>query len=331
MVTTQKHLAVNTIIGGIVFIGLYIFSGLLQAFDLQGHRGARGLMPENTLPAFKAALNIGVSTLEMDLGVTRDGHVVVMHNPRFEPEIARNSQGNWLQQSSPDIHSMNLQTVKSYDVGRLNPGKKYSQRFSDQKPVDGTSVPTLAEVFDLTQTQGNQTVRFNIEIKINPEKSKSTLPPKEFAQAVLKVIDQYNMHSRVTIQSFDWRALQAVKALAPEISTSYLTVHQRWLDNLQIDRAGASPWLAGFDVEYFDGSVVQAVHAAGATVWSPYHREVNAELIKQAHDLGLSVKVWTVNKPERMRELIAMGVDGIISDYPDRLRLVLQSQGIPVP
>ena len=311
--------------------GLIGLTGTAQGLDLQGHRGARGLLPENTLPAFAKALSIGVTTLELDLAVTKDLHVVVTHNPRFEPIIARSSNGDWLQQSSPSIHSMTLDTVKTYDVGRLNPASKYAKRYPDQRPIDGTSVPTLGEVFELVNKTGNKLVRFNIEVKSNPEKPELTLAPKGFVQAVLKVIQRYKMGNRVAVQSFDWRALQAVQDLAPGITTSYLTANQEWLNNLQIDMPGPSPWLNGFDVDDFDDSAPRAIRAAGGSVWSSYHKEVSTGSIKLAHELGLSVNVWTVNEPSRMRELVAMGVDGIITDYPNRLRHVLEELGLPVP
>jgi glycerophosphoryl diester phosphodiesterase len=312
-------------------MGLIGLTGIAQGFDLQGHRGARGLMPENTLPGFARALSIGVNTLELDLAVTRDFQVVVMHNPRFEPEIARDTNGAWLRQSSPSIHSMTLKTVKTYDVGRLNPASKYARRYPDQQPVDGSSVPTLGEVFELVNKSGNQQVRFNMEIKINPERPELTHPPGAFAQTVVDVIRAYKMESRAVVQSFDWRALREVQDIAPDITTSYLTADQKWLSNLQAGRPGASPWLDGFDVDDFDGSAARAIKAAGGAIWSSYHQEVSADSIKLAHELGLSVNVWTVNEPGRMRELIAMDVDGIITDYPDRLRQVLKQLGMPLP
>lgn len=306
-------------------------SGVSEGLDLQGHRGARGLMPENTLPGFAKALEIGVTTLELDLALTRDAEVVVMHDPYFEPELTRNANGEWLQRSSPSIRSMTLARVKTYDVGRLKPGSEYAQRYPGQQAVDGTSVPTLGEVFDLVNRSGNQTVRLNIEIKINPEKPALTWPPEKFAQAVIDAVRAYKMENRVMLQSFDWRALQQVQDIAPEITTAYLTADQRWLSNLQTGIPGASPWLNGLDVDDFKGSAALAIKAAGGDIWSPYHREVDADSIELAQQLGLSVIVWTVNETSRMRELVAMGVDGIITDYPDRLHRVMRELGLPVP
>ena len=312
-------------------IALAGFASVAEGLDLQGHRGARGLMPENTLPGFAKALTIGVTTLELDLAVTADSEVVVSHNPRLEPEIARYPNGEWLVHSSPTIHSMTLASVKSYDVGRLNPASEYAGRYPRQQAVDGTSVPTLGEVFELVNRSGSQSVRFNIEIKINPQRPGLTFPVERFVEAVIDVVRRYQMEERVTIQSFDWRTLQQVQDLAPEITTSYLTVNQRWMSNLQTGIDGPSPWLNGLDVDDYGGSAAQAIKAAGGDVWSPFHREVDAGSIRRAQELGLSVKVWTVNETSRMRELIEMGVDGIITDYPDRLRRVMLKLGLPLP
>ena len=306
-------------------------SSVASGFDLQGHRGARGLMPENTLPGFATALAIGVTTLELDLAVTADGVVVVSHNPRVEPELARHANGEWLQQSSPPIYSMDLATVKSYDVGRLNPAYEYARRYPRQQALDGVSIPTLGEVFDLVNKSANRSVRFNIEVKINPQNPQLTPPPGEFAAAVIEVVRGYRMEDRVTLQSFDWRVLHQVQQAAPVITTSYLTANQRWLNNLQTGMSGLSPWLNGLDIDDFNGSAARAIKEAGGDIWSSYHLEVDADSIKLAHDLGLQVNVWTVNETSRMRELIAMGVDGIITDYPDRLRQVLTELGLPVP
>jgi glycerophosphoryl diester phosphodiesterase len=152
-----------------------------------------------------------------------------------------------------------------------------------------------------------------------------------FVRAVVDVIRKYGMEQRVVVQSFDWRTLQVVQDVAPNIARSYLTVDQDWLSNLQTGMPGKSPWLNSFDVDDFGGSAPRAIKAAGGSIWSSYHKEVSAKAIKLAQDLGLSVNVWTVNETARMRELIEMGVDGIITDYPDRLRKVLKALDMAVP
>jgi len=319
---------IATTILATVFVSM---TTMAQDFDVQGHRGARGLSPENTLAAFARALTIGVSTLELDVGVSRDGIAVVTHNPRLEPETTRRSDGNWLSATGPAVRNLSIKDLGAYDVGRIKPGSRYAERFSNQTPADGSRIPTLKEVIELVLRSGNEKVRLNIEAKIDPTKPDLTHGPEKFASAILDVVLQAGMTSRVTVQSFDWRVLQIVQRRAPRVETSYLTVQQRWLDNLRVGEAGPSPWTAGFDIDKFAGSVPRLVKAAGGRVWSPYHREMNPAQVKEAHDLDLTVKAWTVNEEKRMKALIEMDVDGIITDYPDRLRRVLDIRGMSLP
>ncbi len=318
---------------GLVVLSVFLLAPALSAqeIDLQGHRGARGLMPENTLPAFARALSIGVTTLELDLAVTRDNVVVVSHNPKLNREITRDKTGQWLPEDGAVIRQTDYRQLRQFDVGAINPDTRYAARFANQIAVAGTSIPTLDQVFDLVKRSGNKTVRFNIETKLYPGKPDLTPSPTAFVTAILNVIRAQKMSGRVTLQSFDWRSLQVSQKLAPEIPTAYLTVSQPWLDTLQPGRPGASPWLAGYDIDEFQQSEPHAIKAAGGRIWSPYHKEVTRKKVDLAHKLGLVVNVWTVNKPRRMEELITMGVDGIITDYPDRLRMVLQKRDLPVP
>jgi glycerophosphoryl diester phosphodiesterase len=311
--------------------GLLCMTNSTFGLDIQGHRGARGLMPENTLAGFAKALSIGVTSLELDVGITRDRVVVVTHNPRLEPETTRDEHGNWLAGTGPAIWSLTLKALRVYDVGRMNPGTDIGARYPRQTPVDGARIPTLAEVMDLVHRSGNTDVRLNIETKLDPMEPGLTALPGDFVSAVLKIARDRNFLHRITIQSFDWRTLQETQRQAPGVPTSYLTVQQRWKDNIQKDRSGPSPWTAGFDIDDFNGSIPRMIKAAGGHIWSSYYRETTARDIALAHALGLSVNVWTVNDVAHMESLIAMGVDGIITDYPDRLRKVLEKNGSPLP
>lgn len=299
------------------------------ALDLQGHRGARGLAPENTLQAFATALSIGVTTLEMDLGVSRDGVVVVAHDPQLNPDLTRGPEGEWLATRGPALHALDLEEIRRFDVGRIRPGSRYAGRYPEQRPADGVRIPTLAEVIELTRRAGNHEVRFNVETKISPREPDLTPGPEAFAQAVIEVLRTEGVAERSTIQSFDWRTLRAAKAIAPEMTTVCLTTEQRWLDNLQRGRPGASAWTAGLDADDF-ATVPDLVAAAGCGVWSPYYGDLDEAGLDRAHALGLEVVVWTVNEPAEMRHLIELGVDGIISDFPDRLRTVASEMGIEV-
>jgi glycerophosphoryl diester phosphodiesterase len=277
-----------------------------QAFDLQGHRGARGLAPENTLPAFAAALSIGVTTLELDVGVTRDGVVVVHHDRTLNPAIARGPDGRWLEKRGPAIHSLSYAELQRFDVGRLKPGSDYGRPFAAQQPADGARAPKLADVFELARRAGNRTVRFNIETKISPQAPDETLPPAEFARAVVAEIRKAGVASRSAIQSFDWRTLAVVQAEAPEIATVHLT--------------GQKP-----------ADAPRKVAEAGGRIWSPNFNAVDAARMKEARALGLQVVVWTVNEPAQIAAMLALGVDGIISDRPDLAREEMSRRGMKLP
>ncbi len=271
----------------------------MLSFDLQGHRGARGLRPENTLPAFEHAISLGVDTLELDLGLTADGVLVVHHDSHLTAAVAR-LDGRWIEEGV-SIRSLTLEQLRAYDVGRLNPDHEYSERFPEQVAVDGTPIPTLTEVLSLSDT-----VRFNIETKLDPNHPEDTASPEEFAAALRDTIPP-QLAERVTIQSFDWRVLVLVQDTWP---TACLTQPK----TVRRD----SVWTAGLLPQDFR-TLPELVSAAGCEIWSPYHLQVTRRRVRQAHGLDLRVVPWTVNTPDRAAKLIRMGVDGLITDYPDRV------------
>lgn len=298
-----------------------------HALDLQGHRGARGLAPENTLRAFEVALQHGVSTLELDIAITRDGVLVIHHDLALNPNITRDEKGVWLEQPSAPIATMSWHELQRFDVGRLKPGSAYARPYPDQVPADGTRIPRLKDLFELVKRGKHDRVRFAIETKIDPRQPQATRPPDEFARLLLDEIRSAGMLGRVQILSFDWRSLQVVQKLAPEVPTVYLSAQQRWLDNIQADGAGASPWTAGISHREH-GSVPRMIKAAGGRIWSVYFGDLDAARLKEARDLGLQVLVWTVNDPATMERLLDLGVDGLITDRPDLARQVLAARGI---
>ena len=295
-----------------------------MAFDLQGHRGARGLAPENTLAGFKVAQDLGVTTLETDLAVTRDGIVVISHDPVLNPALTRGPDGQWLAAAGPAIRTLSLDELKRYDIGRLDPASKYAQQYPEQKPVDGQRFPTLAEFF----AQAAPAVRFNIEIKTDPGKPDLTLDPAAFAKLAVEGIRKAKAEARSTLQSFDWRGLIEARKLAPEIATGCLSIESNNFDTVQRSSGRPSPWLGGLDLATQDGSLPRLAKAAGCATWSPFWRNVTAENVKEAQALGLKVVPWTVNVPAEMGRLIDLGVDGLITDYPDRGMQILAAKGL---
>jgi glycerophosphoryl diester phosphodiesterase len=283
------------------------------------------------MAAFRRALALGVTTLELDTGVTRDGVVVVGHDERLNPDFTRDSAGKWIDAPGPVVFALTRAELLSYDVGRLKPGTPYAKRFPEQQPADGQRMPTLAEVFALAPTLRNTTVRFNVETKLDARHPELTAAPEAFADAVIAVVRAANMTDRTTLQSFDWRTLRYAQKVAPEIQRVCLTVQQPGDDNIQAGKPGPSPLLAGLDVDDYGGSVPRLAKAAGCAIWSPNARDLTAASLTEAHKEGLKVIVWTVNEESEMNALAESGVDGIITDYPDRLRMVLARRGVALP
>jgi glycerophosphoryl diester phosphodiesterase len=265
--------------------------------ELQGHRGARGLAPENTLPGFERALAIGVDTLELDVGVTRDGVVVIHHDRRLNPDLARGPDGKWVSPPAATLFSMSFEELRRYDVGRIRPGSEYARRFPHQKPIDGARIPKLAELFAIAPAS----VKFNIETKLVPEAPEETLAPQPFARALIAEVRNAGVAARTTIQSFDFRTLKVVEREAPEIATAYLT-------------SGAS-------------SDPVKISEVGGRIWSPDFRDLDKEKLAVAKAAGLRIIAWTVNEPADIRRMLELKVDGIISDYPDRVRAELKRRG----
>ena len=308
-------------------LALTLAATLASALDLQGHRGARGLAPENTLAGFEAALKHGATTLELDIAITRDGVLVIHHDLALNPDITRDAQGRWLDKPSAPIHMLTWAELQTFDVGRLKPGSRYAANYPDQQPVDGTRIPRLSDLFDMVKRKGHDKVRFAIETKINPTLPESTLPPEPYAEAVVAEIRKAGMQHRTQILSFDWRSLAHVQRIAPEIATVYLSAQQRWLDNIGAPGNNASPWTAG--LRYSDhGSVPKMISAAGGKLWSVFFGDVDQSKVQEAQGLGLKVLVWTVNDAATMNRMLDLGVDGLITDRPDIAREVLRERRI---
>ena len=301
------------------------FSAPALALDLQAHRGGRGLRPENTLAAFENAIRMGVTTLELDIAITADGVAVISHEPALYPGTTRDADGRWLKEPGPLVRSLTVAEVQRYDAGRLNPELAYGKTFATQQAVDGQRIPTLASLFALVKQLGANEVQFDIETKIFPNRPNDTVAPEVFVDTLLAAIRAAGMTRRVMIQSFDWRTLALVQRLEPGLRTVYLTIEGRNSNNVH-DPA----WTAGRMARDY-ASVPDMVKAAGGKIWAPNFNNIDATSALRAHDLGLQLVPWTVNEAADMRRLIDWGVDGIITDYPDRLREVMRERGLALP
>jgi glycerophosphoryl diester phosphodiesterase len=270
---------------------------LLPVFDIEGHRGCRGLMPENTIPAMMKALELGVTTLEMDAVITRDKQVILSHEPFFNHEITTKPNGEYVteqEERSLNIYQMSYAKTQTFDVG-LKP----HPRFPNQRRLKA-SKPLLREVIDNAEAyhklKGGNPFFYNIETKTQPTTDNLYHPaPEEFVNLLMKVINNAKISNRVIIQSFDFRTLQVLHKKYPNIKTAAL-------------------------VEDFDKRPIeQQLQVLGfmPTIYSPAYSLVTRELVEKCHQRKIKIIPWTVNDKATIDQLKAMGVDGIITDYPD--------------
>lgn len=268
-----------------------------QSFDKQGHRGCRGLMPENTIAAMKRALGLGVTTLEMDVVITKDKKVVLSHDPYFNADITTLPDGSFIPKKDEQryaIYQMDYAQVKTFDVGM-----KPHPRFPDQEKVKAYK-PLLADLLDSVKqymmTSRRPFPYYNIETKLTPAGDHTLHPePAEFVELLMAVIKEKGIEDHVIIQSFDFRTLRYLHQKYPDIKTAML-----------IEEDDARNWQ-------------QQLNAMGftPTIYSPAYQLVNEALIRKCHDAGMKLIPWTVNDKAKIDELKAMGVDGVITDYPD--------------
>lgn len=312
-----------------------------RAFDLQAHRGGLGLTVESSLAGFRKALELGVSTLELDVQVTEDGQAVVTHDRRTNPQVCRDTAP--ATPGDPEfpyvgryVNTLTLAQLRTLDCGSVQkPG------YPQQQTVPGSRMALLSEVFDLVQAYGDDRVRLNVETKVEAGAPSETAPREQFVRVVADEVRAAGIAEQVSIQSFDWGALRRMAQVAPELPLVALTNR----DFLQVGQPGASPWLGGLDADDYDGDLVRMAEALGVSAISPVHGfpqdgkvgdagyepYVTRTMVRDAHRAGLDVVPWTVDDPATMRHLVRLGVDGLITDYPDRLRDVLRREHRRLP
>jgi glycerophosphoryl diester phosphodiesterase len=311
------------------------------AFDLEAHRGGAGLTVESTLAAFGHALDLGVTTLELDTQITRDGHAVVTHDPAVDGRKCRDTGEATPGDPSYPYVGKQVNTLRLAQVRTLDCGSRTMASFPGQKASPGARMPLLSEVFALARSRSADSVRFNIETKISADAPSQTASAEQFVKVLSDDIRTAGVGDRVSIESFDWGSLMRMKKVSPDLPLVALTDRK----NLEVGRPGASPWLGGIDIDDFGGDVVRAASSFGADAVSPVHGSpssstvddpsyrpyVTAAMVRSAHQLGIKVIPWTVDDEATMRAMVADGVDGLITNYPDRLRRVLQERGLPLP
>lgn len=308
-----------------------------DVFDLEAHRGGRDVRPENTLYSYAYAIELGATSIECDMQLTKDGQIVMSHNPILNSDITRDENGNYIENNKYDIRLMTVDELKKFDVGVMDPncGEYYDLHGKTQFTYDA-KIPTLEELMQLIQLYGDKNIVLNIETKSYPDPAsagyKNNADPKKFVEVFNNIVKKYDMEDRVVLQSFDWQTLIEMKKLNPNISTSALWQEQpswgRDSESLRRYEKKKSSWLGGLDIKDYQGNPVKAAHAIGTDIISPYYTEISKQDVDEAHSLGMKVVPWTVNNEKDMNMLLDMGVDGIISDKPWLLKQVLEKRNI---
>ncbi|MCC2625612.1 MAG: glycerophosphodiester phosphodiesterase [Burkholderiales bacterium] len=323
--------------------------------QIYGHRGARSYAPENTLPGYKTALKIGVDYVDMDIGITKDGVIVVTHDMWLNPDIVSENSKFWAngkeefiksmqqdkfnQQIEPYlIKNLTFDHLQQYEVGVINPKSPYSKFFPDQVSMPGTHIPSLQMVIDYVNKVSNKQVNFNIEIKNDPLHPDWTVSPKEFADKIYKLLKQNNIIDKAEVQSFDWRPLYELQQLDPKIKTGYLVGADDIKRMQDIDTKKAGLYSGGKLLRDYHNSLPQMVKALGGSCYEPEDIGLTKADLDEAHKLGLKVVVWTwpensggVFNSKLINQLIDWGIDSITTDDPGRLASIFAARGCRVP
>jgi len=321
----RRHLIILTGISVVLLLGCssskIMNQPLSGAVDLQGHRGARGLRPENTIAAFEFGIRNHMTTIELDTNVTKDRHLIVYHDSQINSALCLDKDGN---PAAPvHVKDLNLAALKELDCGSLQ-----NEKFPEQVPIEGTRLISLAEFFDFVKSYEEQheihpPLKFNVEMKLPEDASKHEMV--EAAQIMVRTIEDAGVRDRTTIQSFSPEAISEVKAIGPKFRTSALFEPTRF-NGLKL--------ILGLNADRY--AIVEHALDAGADIISPYYLYVTSEFVQHCHLKNIEVLPWTVNKEKTMKKMLDYGVDGIISDYPDRLHRVFidwetQRKKLPKP
>jgi glycerophosphoryl diester phosphodiesterase len=309
---------------------------------LYGHRGARGLAPENTLAGCEVALALGVDYIDMDVVMTRDGVVVASHDLFLNPDFTREPDGRRIGRDQYLVRDLTLAELRRFDVGVLDRATPYARAFPDQRDAPGARMPTLEEAIRHVRAIAGDDVGFQVEIKNEPAHPGWSPTPEAMAQAVARVLAAEGVIARTEVQAFDWRCLYEIARIEPRLATQYLTLDGSAAQMSAEDPALAGMWTGGRLLADYGGSVPRMIAALGGRVWGAQDTEITTDAIADAHAAGLDVVVWNwPDEPQRpqpadgttgsMARMLDLGVDGLIHDRPDIIRGLLAARGLPLP
>jgi len=272
---------------------------------IYGHRGARGDLPENTLESFKYLFDNNINAYETDILITKDLIPVITHDFRLDPSFTKDEDGNWIKDENIKIFDLTYEEISKFDVGSLNKLTRYGRRFVNQRSLENQKIPKLSELLDLSSKNISENLLINLEIKSTPDEENLTPDPEDTVRLVVKEINKSNLKNKIIISSFDWRTLTEIKN----------TIYNR------------SPWISY--LPFFENhELPKIIKSQGGEAWHPYHKDITKKLVDISHQENLPVNVWTVNKEYDMLKMVEYGVDGIMTDYPLRLKEVCEKENI---
>jgi glycerophosphoryl diester phosphodiesterase len=299
--------------------------------EIYAHRGGAGLWPETTLKAYQQALMLGVDVLDMDVAVTKDNVIVAYHDRALNRDYTRYQDGRLLPRAPLFIKNFTFEELQQFDVGILDKTSVYGKGFPDQLAAQGEHIPSLESVLRLGIQSAKSKIRFQIEIKTDPRYPETTVAPQKFAELIAELINRMNLYAQVEVHSFDWRNLLFLQKSDPRICTSFITSKLENRAHLLTSPFTYRQWFAGYKVKNYRHSWPELIVALGGKIWCPDFKDLTEKNVAEAHTLGLKVVTWTVDEISALKHMIALEVDGIITNRPDRLRFMLKTQGYKLP
>ena len=294
---------------------------------IYGHRGARGDLPENTLESFKYLFKNNINAYETDILISKDLIPVITHDFRLDPSFTKDNEGNWITDENIIIFDLSYDELLKFDVGALNKLSRYGRRFVNQKTLENQKIPKLSELLELSSKNKSENLLINLEIKSTPDEENLTPTPEEMVKLVMQEVNKSNLQNKIIISSFDWRTLTEIKNFYPEISRAYLSFQQQAGIKIKNTIYNRSPWMSF--LPFFEKyELPKIIKSQGGKAWHPYHKDITKKLVEISHQEDLPVNVWTVNEEYDMLKMIEYSVDGIMTDYPLRLKELCDKENI---
>jgi len=294
---------------------------------IYGHRGARGDLPENTLDSFQYLFDHSIGAYETDILISKDFIPVITHDFKLDPSLTKDINGEWLADENIKIFDLTYEELSKYDVGALNKLSKYGRRFINQKSLPNQKIPKLTELLSLSKKSQIDNLVINLEIKSTPTQENLTPSPEKMVGLILDVVNNFELNEKIIYSSFDWRVLREIKEQSPETPRAYLTYQQQTGTKISGTIYDQSPWMDFMPLKNAI-ELPRLIASLGGQAWHPYYRDISKKIVEISHEANLPINVWTVNDEDDMLKMIEYGVDGIMTDYPLKLKDLCEKNNI---